>query len=181
MLARRPFYAIGQQRNPGHPLKQNDQVKRPERRRNKHRLFILSCQDASHPPTHRRCIVLFKYGMVRWWTNGTYVLPLSIRARGTFILFLLIHWSNGHGQERCNPKRLLCIGALLNDHHIGLKKLVACIRLSSYAFGSLTFTKSHGHILSTRNILVDSPALRPDGPPFGRSTVVARTVRACVE
>jgi hypothetical protein len=160
MLARRPFYAIGQQRSPGHPLKQNDRVKRPKRRRNKHRLFILSCQDASHPPTHRRCIVLFKYGMVRRWTHGTCVLPLSIQAGGTSILFLLIHCSNGHGRERCNPKRPLCIGALLNDHHIGLKKLVACIRLSSYAFGSSTSTKMQGHMLSTRNILADDPRVR---------------------
>jgi hypothetical protein len=41
MLARRSFYVIGQQRNPGHPLKQNGRIKRPERRYNKHRLFIL--------------------------------------------------------------------------------------------------------------------------------------------
>jgi hypothetical protein len=32
---------IGQQRNPGHLLKQNGQTKRPERRHNEHRLFIL--------------------------------------------------------------------------------------------------------------------------------------------
>jgi hypothetical protein len=30
MLARKPLYTIGQQRNPGHPLKQNGQVKQPE-------------------------------------------------------------------------------------------------------------------------------------------------------
>ena len=41
MLARRPFYVIGQQINPGHPLKQNGRTKQPERRRNKHRVFIL--------------------------------------------------------------------------------------------------------------------------------------------
>jgi hypothetical protein len=40
MLARRPFYVIGQQRNLSHPLKQNGRIKQPERRRNKHRLFI---------------------------------------------------------------------------------------------------------------------------------------------
>jgi hypothetical protein len=41
MLARRSFYVIGQQRNPDHPIKQNGRTKWPERRRNKHRLFIL--------------------------------------------------------------------------------------------------------------------------------------------
>jgi hypothetical protein len=41
MLARRSFYVIGQQRNPGHPIKQNSRTKWPERRHNKHRLFIL--------------------------------------------------------------------------------------------------------------------------------------------
>jgi hypothetical protein len=41
MLARRAFYTIGQQKNPGHPLEQNVRIKRPERRRNKHRLFTL--------------------------------------------------------------------------------------------------------------------------------------------
>jgi hypothetical protein len=117
MLARRPFYAIGQQRNPDHPLKQNSRVKQPERRRNEHRLFIMSCQDAFHPPTHRRYIVPFKYGMVRRWTHGTCVLLCLFRLRDTSVLFLLIHWSNGHGRERGNPKRPLCIEALLNDHH----------------------------------------------------------------
>jgi hypothetical protein len=39
-LARKPFYAIGQQRNPSHPLKQNGQIKWAEMRRNKHRVFI---------------------------------------------------------------------------------------------------------------------------------------------
>jgi hypothetical protein len=41
MLARRPFYVIDQQRNLGRPIKQNGRTKRPKRRRNKHRLFIL--------------------------------------------------------------------------------------------------------------------------------------------
>jgi hypothetical protein len=41
MLARRSLYVIGQQRNPDHPLKQNDRIKHLERRRNKHRPFIL--------------------------------------------------------------------------------------------------------------------------------------------
>jgi hypothetical protein len=161
MLARRSLYTIGQQRNPGHPLKQNDWVKRPKRWHNKHRLFILSCQDASHPSTHRRCIVLFKYGMVWLWTHGTCVLPLSIQAGGTSILLLLIHWSNGHGWERCNPKRPLCIRALLNDHHIWLKKLVACIRLSSNAFGSSTSTKRQGGICWAPEIY--SQTVRPWG------------------
>jgi hypothetical protein len=41
MLARRSFYAIDQQRNPSHPLKRNDRIKRHEGQRNKHHLFIL--------------------------------------------------------------------------------------------------------------------------------------------
>jgi hypothetical protein len=41
MLARRFFYVIGQQRNPDHPVKQNDRIKQLERRCNKHRPFIL--------------------------------------------------------------------------------------------------------------------------------------------
>jgi hypothetical protein len=40
MLARRIFYAIYQQRNPGHPLK-NGRIKRAERQHNKNHLFIL--------------------------------------------------------------------------------------------------------------------------------------------
>jgi hypothetical protein len=173
MLARRSFYTIGQQRNPGRPLKQNDRVKWPERRRNKHRMFILSWQDASHPPTHRWCIVLFKYGMVRRWTHGTCILPLSIQAGDTSILILLIHWSNGHSWERCSPKRPVCIGALLNDHHIGLKKMVACIRVSWYAFGSSTSTKRQGAYVEHQNILADGPALSSNGPWSGQSAVVA--------
>jgi hypothetical protein len=121
MLAIRSFYVIGQQRNLSHPLKQNGQIKQPERRCNMHRLFIQWFQDAFHPLTHRRCIVLFKYGMVQRWTHGTCIVPLSIQAGGTSILHLLIHWSNGYGRERCNLKWPLCIGALLNGHPIGLK------------------------------------------------------------
>jgi hypothetical protein len=67
---------------------------------------------------------------------------------------------NGHGRERCNPKRPLCIRALLNDHHIGLEKPVTCIRLSSYVFDSSTSTKRQGHMLSTQNVLADGPHVR---------------------
>jgi hypothetical protein len=119
--ARRPFYAIGQQRNLSHPLKQNGRIKRSERQHNKHILFIQWYQDDFHPPIHRRYIILFKCGMVRRWTRGTYIVPLPIEARGTFIICLLILWSDGYGQKRCNPKKSLCIRALLNDHPIGLK------------------------------------------------------------
>jgi hypothetical protein len=99
---------------------------------------------------------------VQIW-NGTTMNPWYMRTPfvysgwGTSILFLLIHCSNGHDQERCNPKRPLCIGALLNDHHIGLEKPMTCTGLSSYAFGSSTSTKRQGHILSTQNVLADGP------------------------
>jgi hypothetical protein len=54
----------------------------------------------------------------------------------------------------------------LNDHHIGLKKLVTCIWLSAYAFGSSTFTKRQGAYVE---------------PTFGsrRSDPVGWTVRGC--
>lgn len=106
ILARRPFYAIGQQRNPNHPLKQNNRIKQPEGRHSKHHLFIQWCQDTFHPSTHRRYIVLFKCGMVRRWNCGTFIVPLPIQAGGTSILYLLTHLLDGHGRERCNPKRL---------------------------------------------------------------------------
>jgi hypothetical protein len=67
----------------------------------------------------------------------------------------------------------------LNDLHI--EKPVTYIRFSSYAFGSSTFTKRQGHTLGTKKGLMDGPALRMDGPRFGLSTVVVRTVRTCVE
>jgi hypothetical protein len=41
--------------------------------------------------------------------------------------------------------------------------------------------KGRGHMLSTESDRADGPALRPDGPQFERSVVVARTVRACAE
>jgi hypothetical protein len=142
VLARRPFYVIGQRRNPSHLLKQNGQIKWLERRHNKYRLFILWDPGTLHMFTHRRYIILFKYRMVRWWIHGTCIVPLSIQTGGTSILFLLIHWLNGHGRERYNLKRPLYNGDLLNDLHIG--KPVTYIRLSSYAFGSSTFTKRQG-------------------------------------
>jgi hypothetical protein len=36
-------------------------------------------------------------------------------------------------------------------------------------------------MLSTENDSADGPALRPDGPRSGLSTVLARNVRACAE
>jgi hypothetical protein len=59
-------------------------------------------------------------------------------------------------EKDANPKRPLCIGALLNDHHIRLKKPVTYVRSSAYAFGLSTFTKRQGHMLS--------PLLGADGP-----------------
>jgi hypothetical protein len=141
VLARRPFYVIGQRRNPGHLLKRNGQTKWLERRHNKHRLFILWDQGTFHMFTHRQYIILFKYGMVRRWIHGTCIVPLSIQTGG-HLHFLLIHWLNGHGRERYNLKRPLYNGALLNDLHIG-KLVTYIVRLSSYAFGSSTFTKRH--------------------------------------
>jgi hypothetical protein len=64
-LARRPFNCDARikQRNLDHPLKQNGRIKWPERRHNK----------------HRRYIVLFKCGMIRRWTCGTYIVHLRFR------------------------------------------------------------------------------------------------------
>jgi hypothetical protein len=167
MLARRLFHVIGQRRNPGHLLKRNGQTKRSKRRHNKHRLFILWDQGTFHPFIHRRYIILFKYGMVRRWIHVTCIVFLSIQTGGTSIIFLLIHWSNGHGWGRYNPKWPLYIGALLNDLHI--EKPMTCIRFSSYAFGSSTFTKRQGAYVEHQK------------EPHGRSTVVVWTVCACAE
>jgi hypothetical protein len=38
--------------------------------------------------------------------------------------------------------------------------------------------KGRGHMLKAKKSLADGPALRPDGPRFEQSAVVARTVRA---
>jgi hypothetical protein len=105
MLARRSFYAIDQQRNPGHPLKQNDRIKVPERQHSKHHLFMLWCQDTFHPLTHRQYIILFKCGMVRQWIHGICIVLCLFRMKGTSILYLLIHWSDDHSRERCNLKQ----------------------------------------------------------------------------
>jgi hypothetical protein len=109
---------------------------------------------------------------MEWYDDEPMVHVYSLclfRLGDTSILFISIHWSNGHGRERCNPKRHLCIGALLNDHHIGLEKLVTCIRLSSYAFGLLTSTQRQGAYVENQN------------RQGGRSATVARTVRAHTE
>jgi hypothetical protein len=71
------------------------------------------------PPAYSSSI----YYPIQMW-NGTTINPWYIHSPfvysgwGTSILYLLIH---GHGRERCNPKRPICIRALLNDHPIGLK------------------------------------------------------------
>jgi hypothetical protein len=88
MLTRRSFYAIGQQRNPSHPLKHNGWIKWPERWHTNHHLFIQWCQDTFHLPTHRRYIVLFKCGTVRRWTHGTCIVPLPIQAWGALPLYI---------------------------------------------------------------------------------------------
>jgi hypothetical protein len=82
------FYAIGQQRNPGHPLKQNGRVKQPERRRNKHRLFILLCQDASH---HLLIIDVLSCSNMEWYDDEPMVHAYSLclfRLGGISILIL---------------------------------------------------------------------------------------------
>jgi hypothetical protein len=160
MLARRLFHVIGQQRNPGHLLKRNGRTKQPKRRHNKHRLFILWDQGTFHLFIHRRYIILFKYGMVRWWIHGTCIVPLSIQTGGTSIIFLLIHSSNGHGRARYNLKRPLYIGDLLNDLHF--EKPMTYIRFSSYAFGSSTFTKRQGAYVGNQKELVDGPRVHRD-------------------
>ena len=107
------------------------------------------------PMVHAYCLCLFRLG-------------------GTPILFRLIYWSNGHGRERCNPKRPLCIGALLNDHYIGLKSRWLASGLVHMLLLRQPPPKGKGHMLRAQ---ID----RADGPWSGQSIVVARTVRACVE
>jgi hypothetical protein len=87
MLARRSFYATGQQRNPGHPLKQNGTKDDATsiaysschaRMLSTHLLIVdvLSCSNMElyndEPMVHAYTLCLFKLG-------------------GTSILFLLIH------------------------------------------------------------------------------------------
>jgi hypothetical protein len=169
-MARRLFYVIGQQRNPGHPLKQNGPVKRPVRRRNMHRT---SCH-ARMLSTHLLIVDILSCSNMEWYDDEPMVHAYSLclfRLGGTSILFLLIHWSNGHDRERCNPKRPLCIGALLNDHHIGLKSWWLASGLVHMLLVRQPPQKGRGQMLSTRNVLADGPALRPDGPRWwhGRS------------
>jgi hypothetical protein len=122
--------------------------------------------------THLLIVDVLSCSNMKWYDDEPMVHAYSLclfRLGGTSILLFLIHWSNGHDRERCNPKRPLCIGAPLNDHHIGLEKPMTSIRLSSYAFGSSTSTKGQRGICWAQK------------RPRGRSAVVARTVRACAE
>jgi hypothetical protein len=66
------------------------------------------------------CPVQIRNGttMNPWYMYSPFVYP---DWGGTCILFLLIHWSNDNGRERYNPKRPICIRALLKDHPIGVK------------------------------------------------------------
>jgi hypothetical protein len=134
-----------------------------------HKVYVHPVMPTCFPPTYSSSM----YCPVQIW-NGTTINPWYMYTPfvcfgGTSIPFLLIHWSNGHDRERCNAKWPLYIGALLNDHHIGLKKLMACIRLSSYTFGSSTSTKRQGAYVELQKC------------PRGRPAVVTRTVRACAE
>jgi hypothetical protein len=131
---------------------------------------VLPMRPGYFPPVYSSLI----YYPTQMW-NGTKMNPWYIYSPfvypgwgGTSILFILIHWSNGHGRERYNPKRPLCIGALLNDLHI--EKPVTYIRFSSYAFGSSTLTKRQGAYVGHQK----GPRGR-SGHEAGRSAV--RTVR----
>jgi hypothetical protein len=77
------------------------------------------------PPTYSSSM----YCPVQIW-NGTMMNPWYMRTPFDYSGWghlhsnpfdQLIKWS---WRERCSPKRPLCIGALLNDHHIGSKKPV---------------------------------------------------------
>jgi hypothetical protein len=41
--------------------------------------------------------------------------------------------------------------------------------------------KGRAHMLRIESGMADCPALRPNGPWFGQSAIVAQTVRACTE
>jgi hypothetical protein len=163
MLTRRSFYAISQQRNPDHPLKQNGQIKRPERRCNKHHVFILWCQDTFHPPTQHWYIVLIKYRMVWQWTHATCIIPLSIQARGhrhSIPFDPLIRWS---WPRKMQSETDLCIRALLNYHPIGLKS-------RWFASGLFLTLETKWLVRSTfsRMLLVVHILLVRQPPPKGR-------------
>jgi hypothetical protein len=102
------YLAIGQRSDSDHPQRQHNRVKWLKRRRNKCCMFIQWCHGTFHQLIHYRLIFLFKHGVVRRWTHIIYIIPLLIQARGTIILYLLIHWSTTHNRERCIPKWPLC-------------------------------------------------------------------------
>jgi hypothetical protein len=63
MLARRMFYVIGQQRNPGHPLKQNGRIKRPERNATS---ITYSSYDTRILSTHLLIVDALSYSNMEW-------------------------------------------------------------------------------------------------------------------
>ena len=140
-LAKRSFYVIDQQINLVHPIKQNSWTKRLKRQHNKHRLFIMWCQDAFHPPTHRWYIVLFKYGMVRRWTHGICIVHLSIQTEAPpFYSFCSID-QMVMAEKDAIRNGLYALELYWMVTILDWKKAVTYIRFSAYAFGSSTFTK----------------------------------------
>jgi hypothetical protein len=113
------------------------------------------------PPTHHRCIVLFKYGMVRCWTHGTCVLPLSIQAGGHL-----------HSNPFWSIDEMITVekDAVLNDiYALGLYWMIAILDRKSrwLALGLVHMLlvrqpppKGRGHMLSTRNDRADGPRVR---------------------
>jgi hypothetical protein len=66
MLARRSFYAIGHQRNPSHPLKQNDRIKRPE---SDAAGIAYSSSDARILSTRLLIVDILSYSNVEWYDD----------------------------------------------------------------------------------------------------------------
>jgi hypothetical protein len=117
MLARRSFYVIRQQRNLGHPLKQNSP------KGNATSIIYSSC-DVRMVSTHLLIVDVLSCSDMEWYDVDPWYMHNLFVYSGWGHLHStpfdpLIKWS--YGRERCNLKRLLCIQALLNGHPIGLK------------------------------------------------------------
>jgi hypothetical protein len=71
------------------------------------------------PPAYSSSI----YCPIQMW-NGTTMNPWYMHSPFVYSGWGHLHsipFVHGHGRERCNLKRLVCIIALLNNHPIGLK------------------------------------------------------------
>jgi hypothetical protein len=87
MLERRSFYTIDQQRNPGHPLKQNSL---------KDDTTSIACSSchARMLPTHLLIVDVLSCSNMEWYDDEPMVHAYSLclfRLGGTSILILLIH------------------------------------------------------------------------------------------